>query len=178
MNAQKIRLRDRVAVRPWRMTTIGFVLLYCLLLVFVFETISFSEEDAARRYFAQVENRPPAPLPPLPVVRLRELPDIEMQRDPFKPVVTSTKRASSEPGPAGESGTSTSAPFRFVASYRDVGQPHLLGRGTTGVLARFRVGDEVEGGVIERIDQSRVILNSNGQQHVVEILRVEPGRMQ
>ena len=179
MNAQKPRLRDLVAARPWRMDTIGFVLLYCLLLAFVFETISFSEEDAARRYFGQVMNRPPAPLPPRPVVRLMELPDIEMQRDPFQPMPTSTKRGPSDPGPPGTSGgTSTSEPFRFVASYLDVGQPRLLGLGTTDELARFSVGDQVDGGVIERIGSSGVILNSGGQQHVVEILRVESRRVQ
>jgi hypothetical protein len=165
--------------RPWRLATIGFVLLYCLLLALVFAAISFSEEDAARRYFAQVENRPPAPLPPLPVVRWMELPDIEMRRDPFQPLATSTKRGPSELVLLGTSGdTPTMGPFRLVASYRDLGQPYVVGHGSTGELARFRVGDKVDEGVIERIDPDRVILNSGGHQHVVELLRVEPGRVQ
>lgn len=173
MNAQEPGSWDRGAAHPWGATAIGFVLLYCLLLVFVFVRVSFSEEDVALNYFAQIANRPPAQLPPVPFVHAMEWPDIAMRRDPFQSLAVSTKHASSEPQWSGAaSDTPTAGPFRLVASYRDLGQPYVVGRGSTDDLARFRVGDEVDGGVIEHIDSDRVILNSGGQQHVVEFLRV------
>jgi hypothetical protein len=83
---------EHVATRSWRVSTIGFVLVYFLLLGFVFKSISFSEANNARQYFAQVENSPPAPLPPLPVIRLLEVPDVELRSDPFRPLAISTSK--------------------------------------------------------------------------------------
>jgi hypothetical protein len=167
MNAQQRGVRDRITSQPWRATTICFALLYCALLVFVFATISFSDEDAARRYIGQLAKRPPAPLPPLPVVNFIQWPDIAMRRDPFQPSATSTGRAPSEPA-AGDKLT-----FRLVASYQEAAHAYVIGRSAAGELARYGVGDKVDGGEIERIDGGRVIFKSGGKQREVEILRTK-----
>ena len=179
MNAQVPALRDHLTANAWRPATIGFALLYGLMLAFAVATMSFSAGDAARHYIAQLANRPPAPLPALPVVRLVEWPDIAMQRDPFQPMATSVTPASSEIESVGAAdNASTSEPFQLVATYQDTGQPYVIGRATTGKLARFGVSDEVNGGAIERIDPGRVTFNSRGQRNVVKILRAGPGRVQ
>jgi len=172
MNAQKPGLSDRVAASRWRKPAIAFVLLYCPLLAIVLATMSFSAENLARQYIAQVADRPAVPPPGLPAWRSNEWPDISLQRDPFQPLAPPTNRVPSKSERVGAIGkTAPSASFFFVASYRDVGQPYVFGRDRTGELARFRIGDRIDGAVIEHIDSDHVTLNSGGQQRVIEILR-------
>jgi hypothetical protein len=148
----------------WRVAAVGFLLLYCALLAEVFSTISFSQGAAARDYIAQTANLPAKSLQALPVVRRVDWPDVVMRRDPFQALGT-MKNAGPTPGP-----------FQLIATYQDAGQTYALARITTGELARFRVGDEMDGGFVDRIEPGRVFVKNGGQARVLEALRGDPSQ--
>ncbi len=91
-------MRNFVAQHPWRTAT--FVLLYGAVLASVFATMSFSAEDVAHQYVARIMNRPPMPLPPLPVVHVLEWPDMTLQRDPFQHLASPTNKATPNQNPS------------------------------------------------------------------------------
>jgi hypothetical protein len=148
----------------WRVAAVGFLVLYCALLAEVFSTISFSQEAAARDYIAQTAKLAAKPLPALPVVHRVDWPEVVMRRDPFQGLAT-TVATGTTPGP-----------FQLVATYQDAGQTYALARITSGELARFGVGDEMDGGVVDRIEPGRVFVNNGGQARVLEALRGDPSQ--
>lgn len=94
MNASKFGIPRYVAAYPGRTTV---CVLYAASLVYVFSTISFSEERTVRDYIAQTMNRPAAALPPLPVLPEMAWPDMTLRRDPFQPLATSMDKAGPNP---------------------------------------------------------------------------------
>jgi hypothetical protein len=148
---------------------IGILLLYLPLLALIGSTLSFSEEDAARRFIVQLSKQVPTTPSPMPVLRSTPWPDIAMQRDPFQ-LATATTQEQSPPTGDKSSGNSP----QFLASYRDMDHTYVLVRRRAGNLVRFGIGDDVDGDRIENIDSNRVTLTSHGQQKIVEISAERP----
>lgn len=149
---------------------IGILLLYLPLLALVGSMLSFSEEDAARRFIVQISEQAPAAPSPLPVLLFTQWPDFAMQRDPFRPATPTTQE---QPAPVNDK--SSVSPSRFLASYRDMDHPYILVRRRAGNLERFGTGDDIDGDRIESIDVDRVTLTSHGQQKVVAISAADTG---
>ncbi len=164
MNTRVAGLRHNIPAPRWR-TVVGSLLIYCALLTLVGSTVSFSEEDAARRFIAQLTENKPSPLPRTPTLRVAQWPDFAMRRDPFQlPTPVPQQPAES---------SLSSQPLEFVATYSDKGRAYALGHRGTQSFERFSVGDDIDGRRIERIDANSVVLTSHGQQSVVEITRSE-----
>ena len=167
MNARPQDRAQRAALSSRRVVVIALVVLYLPLLALVFLPISFSAVDEARAYVASVMQRPPQPLPPLPVMRSTAWPQVAVQRDPFLPVA-----AKASPARAATTATANPVP---VASYADTGDnAYLIVRDAAGELARFGVGDAFDGGTIQHIESKRVILMLDGKQRAIDLRTHSP----
>gem|GEM_PF-7066933 len=74
--------RLRFAAGRW---VVAGLVLYGAWLTYIFSTVAFDEENAARQFVEQVANRPPGTIPPSPTIAITQRPDIAMSRDPFLP---------------------------------------------------------------------------------------------
>jgi len=165
--AQAGEARDVGDAPSRRLVAVTFVTLYVPLLLLAIAAISFSGGDDTRKYVEQTAKRPPVPPPPLPVLRVVEWPDaVKLERNPFAPAAigasgTATPRSAATPQDIHG--------VRLVASYRDTLRPYAIGIRADGAITRLGVGDEIDGAVIEAIEERNLVLTSRGQQQVVPI---------
>jgi len=153
---------SRRAVYAW---LAALVLLYCPALGFVYTTTAPSAAADAQRDSDAILQRPPAPPPPLPVLKSFVQPDLVMQRDPLQPAVRNSS-------PSSEDGTSADAldTVHFVAAFTDDNQACAVSRNDTAQLARWCVGDKLGSGTVAHIDAARVTLDVGTRRRVLEIV--------
>lgn len=154
--------RGWLTAHPWRTAAVAVgIVLYGLLLAWTISTLSVGEEEVARRSIADIVQRPAGPVDPLPVMRYAQWPVLRLEHDPFERTAPVASPSATQEHAA--------EPMHYVATYRDSGEPYVLGRRGAGAVLRFRVGEKVDGATIARIDADRVILDAAGQQQAIEI---------
>ena len=142
----------------------AFVLLYCPALGYVYTTMARSAEADAQQHIDAIMQRPPAPPPPLPVLKTVVQSDLAMQRDPLRPPMRDSS-------PATDQGTTADAldSVHFVAAFADENQACVVSHDDAGRLARWCVGDRLGSGTIAHIDAARVTLDVGTRRRVLEV---------
>jgi hypothetical protein len=149
---------SRRAVHAW---LAALVLMYCPALGYVYTTTAPSAAADTQRDIDAILQRPPAPPPPLPVLKTFVQPDLVMQRDPLQPAV----RKSAEDGTSAD----TLDTVHFVAAFTDENHACAVSCNDTGQLARWCVGDELGSGTVAHIDAARVTLDVGTRRRVIEV---------
>jgi len=161
MSAPKPAPGKLIPAHPRLAALVAFVLIYCPLLGMTFSSTKFSAAADAQRRIDEITQRPPPPLPPLPVLKTFERRELVLQRDPLQPLRNPARMPPDE--------SQLSPPFSFLTRYGDDGHACVVSRDNAGWLTRLCVGDKIDGGPIVRIDAASLIIEADGKQQVVEI---------
>lgn len=127
----------------------------------ILSACSGSDSDV-RRFVAEIKERPPGRIEPIPLIKPERVVSGSFARDPFEPLVGVEPRDSgrpTQPTPApGPLARVDASRVRLLRSYWDLDQPAALVETPNRDLYRLVLGDRIGGWVLSAIEQDRLML--------------------